>query len=218
MDHNELARRMGVTLTGSSSQCDKSRMHLKHGGKASKFRTGENPAGANGAGRPPAEILEKLKPRVEASTGGDMARDFKERAAIGGRGLKKMLGFNEGGKVQKAMKSPDKLEKAMIVAPKMRRIDASIGGDIENANRKVNDGVKNVSNKIKSGVEEGFNRAKSGSEDFLSKAKAGFEGFGKKAKNALHFQEGGQVDMSTRKGIKQAEKGSMGNLKGIKKG
>ena len=38
MDQNELARRMGITLTGCSSHSDKSRMHLKEGGPAMQSR------------------------------------------------------------------------------------------------------------------------------------------------------------------------------------
>lgn len=259
MDHNELARRMGVTCTGSSSQGDKKRMHLKDGGRASEssegtwktspkqeaaekremdsgskpmgkgafykpgirenaYKIGSNPVrkklGENGAGQ--------LKPRVGASIGGDMenvGRRIKSGAEDAGRKIKNFLHLADGGKAEmrrvtcnpsvKTTRNPAKLEKAMIAPKAFARIDASIGGDMEN-----------VSRKIKSGAEKGLNRAKSGAEDFGRKAKAGLEDFGSKFRNAFHFQEGGEVEAPASMAVKPAKmvkKGSMGEVKGVKK-
>lgn len=203
MDHNELARRMGVTTTGSSSHSDKSRMHLAEGGRASKKTWGTNnvtPSTAKKMEGKSFRVFAEKTPRTQASIGGDMVNVGK-RIAKGGaefaagklknaslEGLKRAKSGAESA-VRKAKESLNLSHGGCAGRKK-----ASVGGDIKNAAME----------------------AKKGTEDFGRKAKAGLEGFGHKIKRSLGLSEGGEASMDmaapkliTRKVTKSIKKGEM---------
>lgn len=194
MDHNELARRMGVTCTGSSSHSDKSRMHLKEGGpavtKISSSMGSPRKYGENGAGR--------LKPSAVHLKEGGFTKSLEQVYKRLDESNKKRVAMGEHPLVGSSMK--------------MSRQEASVGGDIVNmgksitkrgvdfagfAGRKIKSGAEKgaeyAGRQLKSGAEAGFKRAKVGAEDVARKAKSGLEDFASKAKESLNLSHGGDA-------------------------
>jgi hypothetical protein len=178
MDHNELARRMGVHLTGSQTHKEKSRMHLKEGGPATtkinrngmdtESRASKNTRrlGENGAGILSEEARKyheaRHQERQHASWGGDIKNFFnkaKEKAEEVGNKIK--------GGVEDA-------------AGKARSVAEDVG-------RKAKDTAENVAGKARSTAEDVGNKVKGGYDS----ARAGAEDAYQKTRDTVGFRNGG---------------------------
>ena len=117
MDQNELARRMGVYLTGCSTHSDKSRMHLKEGGAAkTRAERGSHRMGENGAGILSKEAAEFHKNRKHYDQNG------RQLDANGGRAKKGISDSHAGMTYDRGWKYPDGSR------PDGKRIDRAEGG------------------------------------------------------------------------------------------
>jgi hypothetical protein len=182
MDYNELARRMGVTCTGSSSQNDTKRMRLKDGGpattKVDRAAVGtakRSRLGENGAGILSEEARkyheERHKGRQHASWGGDIKNFFN--------------------------KTKDKAQE----------VGNKIKSGAEDAAGKIKSTAEDVGRKAKSTAEDVGNKVKTGAEGAYQKTRdtVGFAAGGKiprRSAKAERFAEGfkkARENMSPRK-------------------